>query len=91
MPALTRATELLLTRVPDAGVEVAQLEALVARLPAVGRTGRAGGGGGGCAIGGGVGARVGAVGAAALAAARLGHPLRALAPVRGKEGGSGEE
>lgn len=72
-------------------MEVAQLEALVARLPAVGRTGRAGGGGGGCAVGRGVGARVGAVGAAALAAARLGHPLRALAPVRGKEGGSGEE
>lgn len=90
-PALTRATELFLTRVPDASVETAQLEALVARLPAVGRAGRARGDGGGCAVGRGVGSRVGAVGAAALAAARLGHPLRALAPVRGEEGGGGEE
>lgn len=97
-PPLTRAAELLLARVPDAGVKAPELEAVVARLPAVERGARGaaprgggGDGGGGRAVGRGVGARVGAVGVAALAAARLGHPLRALAPVRGEEGGGGEE
>lgn len=73
--------DVLLAGVPDAGVEAAEEEAVVAGLPAVVdlvlvRL---------------VHAVVDAVVAPLLAAVGLGDALRALAPVGGDEGGGGEE
>lgn len=73
--------DVLLARVPDAGVEAAEEEAVVPGLPAVVHL---------------VLVRlvhtvVDAVVAPLLAAVGLGDALCALAPVRGDEGGGGEE
>lgn len=73
--------DVLLARVPDAGVEAAEEEAVVAGLPAVVHLARV-------RL---VHAVVDALVRAQLAALGLGHPLRAHAPVGGDEGGDGEE
>lgn len=73
--------EVLLAGVPDAGVEVAENEAVVAGLPAVVYLVRV-------RL---VHAVVDAVVAPLLIAVGLGDALGALAPVRGDEGGGGEE
>lgn len=73
--------DVLLARVPDAGVEAAEEEAVVARLPAVVHL----------VLVRLVHAVVDAVVLPLLAAVGLGHALGALAPVRGDEGGGGEE
>lgn len=73
--------DVLLARVPDAGVEAAEEEAIVPGLPAVVHL----------VLVRLVHAVVDAVVAPLLAAVGLGHALCALAPVRGDEGGGGEE
>ncbi len=73
--------DVLLTGVPDAGVEAAEEEAIVPGLPAVVHL----------ALVRLVHAVVDAVVAPLLAAVGLGDALGALAPVRGDEGGGGEE
>lgn len=73
--------DVLLARVPDAGVEAAEEEAVVPGLPAVVHL----------VLVRLVHAVVDAVVAPLLAAVGLGHALGALAPVRGDEGGGGEE
>lgn len=73
--------DVLLARVPDAGVEAAEEEAVVPGLPAVMHL----------VLVRLVHAVVDAVVAPLLAAVGLGDALGALAPVRGDEGGGGEE
>lgn len=73
--------DVLLAGVPDAGVEAAEEEAVVPGLPAVVHL----------ALVRLVHAVVDAVVAPLLAAVGLGNALSALAPVRGDEGGGGEE
>lgn len=79
--ARTCLVDVLLAGVPDAGVEAAEQEAVVAGLPAVVHLA-------GIRL---VDAVVDAVEAPLLAAGGLGHALGALAPVGGDEGGGGEE
>lgn len=78
---LTCFVDVLLARVPDAGVEAAEEEAVVPGLPAVMHL----------VLVRLVHAVVDAVVAPLLAAVGLGDALGALAPVRGDEGGGGEE
>lgn len=73
--------DVLLAGVPDAGVEAAEEEAVVPGLPAVVHL----------VLVRLVHAVVDAVVAPLLAAVGLGDPLGSLAPVRGDEGGGGEE
>lgn len=73
--------DVLLARVPDARVEVAEQEAVVPGLPAVVHFARVGV----------IGSVVDAVVPPLLAAARFGDPLRALAPVRRGERCAGEQ
>ena len=79
--------DVLLAGVPDAGVEAAEEEAVVAGLPAVVHLARVAAAARLVALG----AVVDAVVAPLLAAGGLGHALGALAPVRGDERRGGEE